>query len=172
MSRAIDYDRAAEAIGKYEEFHRDEPKRIGRFPDSFQIPAHAYRAGRARWVTYRSTKVDPATLRKPRGTVDYIHEHDSRVYTYLTRSPGAYADRVDVPAHVRKSPALVRLGLCLGFCFEPPDDMPVEANGKAPFPDLYTTPCGKYLLVVQSRKTVLAMMWGGALGVFARGIDG
>jgi hypothetical protein len=47
-----------------------------------------------------------------------------------------------------------------------------EAEGRAPLPDLCCTPDGKCLLVVQGKRKVLAMMWGGALGVFARGIDG
>jgi hypothetical protein len=164
-------ERADEAIAKYVEFHRLDPRRIGAFPDTFAIPARVYRAGRSKWVTYESAKVDPATLRRPRKPVSYIHEHDAGVATYLTTPSDADAEGVDVPARFREVTALARLGFCLGFCFED-DGHKQEAQATRPFPDLYTVPDGKCLLVIQSRRTVLAMMWGGGLGVFARGIDG
>lgn len=168
----VDYDEASEAIAKYREFHRYDPKRVGWFPDEFRIPTHMYRAGRSKWVTYRSGKVDPATLRLPRSPVHYIHDHGSRVYTYFIRDAGAGGDRVDVPRIVVDTPALTRLGICTGFGYEPPDGEEQEVRGTRPMPDLYCTPCGRYLLVIQARQKVLAMMWGGSLGVFARGIDG
>lgn len=171
-----DHSAAERAIAKYKEFHRYDPLQIRNFPASFHIPERAYRAGPAKFVTYRSGKVDPETLKKPGHPVNYIHEHDSGVVCYLTsdrdiRDPDG--DAVDVPRKFIEIPALTRLGYCLGFCFEDEaEGMPQEVEGRDPLPDLYTTPDGKCLLVIQSRKTVLAMMWGGALGVFARGIDG
>jgi hypothetical protein len=164
---------AARAIAKYVEFHRYDPKQIGEFPPSFQIPTHMYRVGAAKWVTYRSGKVDPATLKKPRTPVSYIHEHDSDVNCYLSDAVTSDGEQVDVPQKYRDVPALTRLGFCLGFRFEDSDDPDGgEVQSRQPYPDLYTTPDGRCLLVIQSKKTVLAMMWGGALGVFARGIDG
>lgn len=160
------------AVKKYREFHRFDPKTVGAFDHAFTIPTSVYTAGPARWVTYSSKKVDPETLRKPRKPINYIHHHDAGVVAYLTDEKAAAGRRVDVPAQFRGVDALVRLGHCLGFCFEDPDGSEAEVEGRAPLPDLYTTPDGKCLLVVQSRREVLAMMWGGALGVFARGIDG
>jgi hypothetical protein len=166
---------AVEAVEKYREFHRLEPKKIGEFPAGFQIPPALCVAGRARWVTYRSGKVDPESLRKPRGTIDYIHEHDAGVMAYLkpelARAQLERVTQVQVPPQFRDVPALARLGACLGFCFEEEGDKQ-EVEATLPLPDLYTVPDGKCLLVIQSQQTVLAMMWGGALGVFARGIDG
>ena len=163
---------AAEAIERYQQFHRYEPRRIGEFGAGFKIPEHLYCCGKAKWVTYRSGKVDPETLRKPAHPVDYIHEHDSDVRTYLASSLSTEAPDTDVPHRFRDVPALTRLGICLGFAFEDLDGHKVETRGTQPYPDLYTTPDGRCLLVIQSRKTVMAMMWGGALGVFPRGIDG
>jgi hypothetical protein len=157
-------DIPAEALEKYEEFHRHAPKRVGEFSPRLRIPSELRRAGAAKWVTYRSDKVDPDTLRRPRHPVDYIHEHNAGVVTYLADGDGAVTK---VPEKWRSADALVRLGTCLGFAFD--DD---EASSTTPMPDLYCTPDGKCLLVIQSRETVIAMMWGGALGVFARGIDG
>jgi hypothetical protein len=159
------------AVEKYREFHRFDPKKIIQCK-GLTIPSRLRRAGDAKHVMYRSHKVDPATMQKPRGTFDYIHEHDAGVRTYL---PDGELD-TDVPGKFRpdpsSDPALVVLGKCLGFAFTDPDGELVEAEGRAPLPDLCCTPDGKCLYVVQNGKKVLAMMWGGALGVFARGIDG
>ncbi len=167
-------DRAGEATAKYKEFHRYDPKEVGEFPASFRIPDRVYRAGTAKHVLYRSGKVDPETLRRPRQPVDYIHEHDAGVACYVPRRQDApdEAVPVDVPRRFIDVEALTRLGYCLGFAFECPDGEVCEGEGRSPYPDLYCTPDGKCLLVIQDRKTVLAMMWGGALGVFGRGIDG
>lgn len=171
-------DAPSEAIDKYEEFHRYEAKNIGEFAAGFSIPAKMYLAGDAKWTTYRSSKVDPSTLEKPRRPVNYIHEHDAGVHIYL---PVAEASReiVDdaaskithVPQHIQRAEALVKLGDALGFAWT--DYIgDHEAEGAAPLPELYCTPDGKCLLVVQDKREVLAMIWGGGLGVFARGIDG
>lgn len=167
------HDRAGQAIAKYTEFHRYDPKDIGAFSPSFQIPELVYRAGPAKHVLYQSSKVDPATLRRPRRPVDYIHEHDAGVVCYVTnaRDVGG-GSPVRVPSEFVQVEALTRLGFCLGFAFEDADGEVCEVEGRPPLPDLYCTPCGKCLLVIQSRKIVLAMLWGGALGVFGRGIDG
>jgi hypothetical protein len=172
MTRRPSTEEAREAIAKYKEFHRFDPRQIGKFPASFRIPERMFRAGPAKFVCYRSGKVDPETLRKPSKPVNYIHEHDAGVVCYL-RNRTVYGEGAEtaVPREFIKVDALTRLGFCLGFCFED-DGRPQEVEGRDPLPDLYTTPDGRCLLVIQSRKTVLAMMWGGALGVFARGIDG
>lgn len=160
-----------QAVAKYREFHRYDPRAVGSFPDSFAIPSRIWLAGRSVNVLYRSGKVDPETLKKPRQPINYIHDHNAGVETYLAERVDD-ADYVDVPGRFRDVPALTRLGQCLGFAFEDPTGEIREIAGRRPLPDLYTTPDGKCLLVIQSRKTVLAMMWGGGLGVFARGIDG
>jgi hypothetical protein len=160
-----------QAIAKYREFHRYDPRKIGSFPGSFVIPDRMYMAGSSVNVLYRSGKVDPSTLKKPPRPINYIHDHDAGVKTYLAERIDGAA-HVEVPQRVRQVPALTRLGYCLGFAFEDPDGAVQEVEGRSPLPDLYTTPDGRCLLVIQSRRTVLAMMWGGGLGVFARGIDG
>lgn len=164
--------KGAEAVAKYKEFHRYDPKTVGEFPASFRIPERMHLAGPAVNVRYRSAKVDPETLRRPRRPVDYIHDHDAGVMCYVTCQERIGGVAVDVPRTFVEVDALTRLGYCLGFCFESPDGERCEAEGTAPLPDLYATPDGKCLLVIQGRKTVLAMMWGGALGVHGRGIDG
>ena len=158
-----------DAIAIYEGFHRFAPRKIGEFHPSFKLPSRCNKQGRAVDVLYRSDKVDPETLKKPRGTHDYIHEHDSRgVYTYLPRGPGPV---VDVPPLIRDAGALCLLGPCLGFKFRRGGKV-VEAVGKKPFPELYWAPSGRALIVVQDKRDVLALVWGGKLDVEPRGIVG
>lgn len=166
--------RAAAAMAKYEEFHRYPPTLIGEFEPELRIPRRVRLAGDAKWVAYRSGKVDPSTLKLPKRPVNYIHEHDAGVMTYTVPAPDfePEGDETDVPSFIVEAPALTLLGECLGFHFVTPAGGPRTGNGDDPLPELYTTPCGKALLVIQDKRQVLAMMWGGALGVFARGIDG
>jgi hypothetical protein len=165
-----DADQVDQAVEKYREFHRFDPKKVVGAPH-LVVPQRVRRAGAATWVTYRSGKVDPGTMEKPKRTFDYIHEHDAGVVVYVTDARGGELD-TEVPAWAKGVDAVVQLGKCLGFSYVDAMGKAREAKGTPPLPDLCCTPDGRCLLVVQDRKTVLAMMWGGALGVFARGIDG
>ena len=163
-------DREVEkAVAIYEGFHRFAPRKIGEFHPSLVIPSRVNLQGVALNVLYRSDKIDPETLKKPRKPLDYIHEHDSKgVNLYLPRGPG---ELVEVPAWIRDAKALSKLGTCLGFKFKR-DGKDIEAEGRAPMPELYTTSNGKALLVIQSKRDVLAIVWGGKLRVEPRGIVG
>ncbi len=159
---------------KFETFHRYAVRDVGEFARGFAIPSSMLCAGRAKWTTYRSGKVDPSTLKLPKRPVNYIHEHDAGVEVYLPTDCDlgeSGLETVDVPEEFQRATALAKLGDSLGYCFDLDGDE-VEAVGQDPLPELYCTPCGKCLLVVQDKREVLAMIWGGALGVFARGIDG
>lgn len=158
-----------QAVAIYEGFHRFAPRKVGAFHASFKIPSRVNKQGPAIDVLYRSNKVDPETLKKPRKPINYIHEHDSKgVYTYLPRGPGAL---IETPHWIRDAQALCMLGFCLGFKFKR-DGKVVEAVGKKPLPELYTTANGKALLVVQDKRDVIALVWGGKLDVEPRGIVG
>lgn len=156
------------AVGKYKEFWAMEPTKIGDFPSSFKIPARARDLGKSVHVLYDSLKKDPETLKKPKKPVSYIHEHDAGVHTYAC---DGQAD-TDVPDFIKGAQALVLLGQCVGFAYKDDEGDVREAQATEPLPDLYCTPDGRALLVIQSRRKVLAMTWGGALGVEARGIVG
>ena len=153
----------------YEQFHRYPPRKVGEFAPSFAIPTHVYKKGRAVDVLYRSSKVDPETLKKPRRPVDYIHEHDPGVTTYMPSGPG---ERVEVPGWLRDTDALVLIGACLGFRFEDSSGTIIECEGTNPLPELYSTVNGKSLIVVDRKRTLIAMIWGGKLDVEPRGIVG
>jgi hypothetical protein len=157
------------AASMYKAFHRFEPRKVGEFERSFAIPSHAKKQGRSINVMYRSDKTDPETLKRPRKPVDYIHDHDPGVCTYLLEGAGA---RTEVPAWIREIDALVLLGGCLGFTFENPDGETIEGTGTGKLPELYTTTNGKTLLVIENKRTLVALMWGGKLRVEPRGIVG
>lgn len=170
------------AVAKYEQFHRYKPEKITEFAKGFAIPDEMIVGGTAKYTTYRSGKVDPSTLKKPSRPVDYIHEHDAGVRVYLAIDHDfedelfddvetSEIDLIDVPDQIRQVEALVKLGESLGFAFKMGGDL-VEYEGSRPLPELYCTPDGACLLIIQDRRDVVAMIWGGGLGVFARGIDG
>lgn len=153
----------------YHDFHQLEPRRIGAFGARFDIPSEAILVGDAKNVLYRSDKLDPATLKKPKRPVDYIHEHDAGVKVYRTDRESDGPVR-SVPQFITGVGELVLLGQCLGFAYIDPDGEEIEAEVRTPYPELYTIPSGRALLVVQDKRRVLALIWGGRLGVEPRGI--
>lgn len=166
---AGDYDQQEQfrlAKEKFEEFHRYEPHKI--FSAKTPMPTRVRELGASLFVLYESKKNDPDTGLPVKDAIRYIHEHDSAgVATYTPVSSGG----VEVPAWIRETTSVVRLGKCLGYAWT--DDKGKERETKIrPTPELYTTPCGRALLVIQDRREVIAMVWGGALGVESRGIVG
>lgn len=156
------------AITKYVEFHQHEPRKITVHAHD-QIPARAILVGTAVNVLYRSDKLNPTTL-EDEGWIDYIHDHDAGVKVYRC-DRGAVGSERAVPQWLQRTTELTWLGHCLGFAYDPVDGgKQVEANGKRPLPELFATPNGKALVVVQGKRTVLALIYGGRLGVEARGI--
>lgn len=160
------------AVEKYLEFHRYDAKHLDTV--DIQIPEIVYKGGKGGWVTYRSRKVDPSTLVRPKRPVDYIHEFDAGVNIYRPDA-GEGRERTTVPDEFRHVGALVKLGMCLGFEYKNAGGV-TEAQTSRPLPELAC--CinargeSKCLYVIQDRRRVIALIWGGALGVFARGIDG
>jgi hypothetical protein len=157
------------ALDMYESFNGHEPLDVGEFKPSFFIPGVAVLAGPAVNVMYRSDKNDPSTGAPVRRAIDYIHEHDDGVNVYRCdssfRGPGR-----SVPAYIANAKELVLLGDCLGFAYLDDTDTEIQADATGALPELYTIPSGRALLVVQGKSRVLALIWGGDLGVEARGI--
>lgn len=154
------------ALKMYETFNGYQPKKIGVFPASFTIPSSAALAGDAVEVLYRSSKLDPVTGAKPKRPVDYIHDHDAGVKVYRTDLDD---EGTRVPLFITDTRELVLLGECLGLAYRVGDDE-TEMQVAKPYPELYTIPSGKALVVVQDKRRVVALIWGGRLGVEARGI--
>lgn len=160
---------SAPGVRKYIEFHQFEPRKVGKFHSDFEIPTEAVLAGDAVHVLYRSDKLNPTTG-EDEGWIDYIHDHKSGVKIYRTDRGFHNGPVRSVPGFIRRVSSLVRLGDCLGFAYLDSEGEKIEGKGKRPLPELYTIPSGRALLVVQSKRRVLALIWGGRLGVEARGI--
>jgi hypothetical protein len=156
------------AVRKYVEFHSHEPVKIGSFHLDLEIPEQAMLVGDAVNVLYTSDKLNP-TDGRDEGWIDYIHEHGRGVRVYRCDRSGGGRLRT-VPAWIHGARELTWLGNCLGFEYTDLDGHSVEAKGTGTLPELYTIPSGKALLVIQGKRTVLALIWGGKLGVEHRGI--
>lgn len=160
----------ANALRMYRDFWQLDPRKVGAFSSGFQIPREAALVGSALNVLYRSGKTDPSSGEVPRRPIDYIHEHDAGVQVYRTdASAPRRGVTTRVPAFIADCPALVLLGECLGFSYDD-GEKEIVADGTRPLPELYTIPSGRALLVIQSKRTVKALIWGGRLGVEPRGI--
>jgi hypothetical protein len=160
---------AAEKL--YEEFHKYASTRIDEMHSSFHVPDYATCVGPALYVLYRSSKLDPFTYAVPDKPIDYIHEHKNGVKIYVVNSEDG-PDR-KVPLKIQNVQKMTFLGKCLGFGYidEEGDEVEVSASGKV---ELCAVPYrqGHALIVVEGRRKVLALVWGGKLRVEPRGIVG
>jgi hypothetical protein len=158
------------AVNKYVEFHTHDPIEEGEFAKDFRIPKQVVRAGDAVHVLYGSDKRNPSTG-IDEGWIDYIHDHDPGVKVYRC-DHGCTGPLHRVPKWLAEEKELIWLGECAGFSYRDADGNKVDAEAISPCPDLYTVPSGKALLVIQGKKRVEALIWGGDLGVERRGIVG
>ena len=153
------------AIRMFRRFHTRDWRGEGDFHPDLTIPDTAVRLGRAKNVCYRSDKLNPEDGRDE-GWIDYIHEHDAGVHVYCPVGRGSGGEGITtVPAWIRNVDQLTWLGQCLSFAYDGG-----EAKATAPLPELYAIPSGKALLVIQSKRRLLALIWGGQLNVERRGI--
>lgn len=154
----------------FADFHKYEAEEIKAFPSSFRIPERAPCVGPALYVLYRSAKCDPITYLKPDKPIDYIHEHKPGVKVYILDSSECEGPVRSVPKYIHEADTLVLLGKCLGFAYSNVNGD--EENLECTSCELYSIPNGKALLVVEKKREVLAMIWGGKLNVEPRGIVG
>ena len=155
---------------KYVEFHQFEPREIGKFGKGFSIPERAELAGRGIYVLYRSDKLNPTTG-EDEGVIDYIHKHKAGVKVYRVDDEEVGPSR-KVPQFITGAKELTLLGQCLGFAYEDSEGQEVVGEPSYKNCELYTIPSGKALLVIESKRRVCALIWGGKLDVEARGIVG
>jgi hypothetical protein len=147
-------------VEKYEEFHDFDPKNYG--PLSMgQLPTTVYYAGRMLWTAYASDKWE-------RRNHNYIHDHDHGPKVYVA-SAASGVRAVSLPEWLRNVKTFVKLGRCIGLGFKAPDGNEIEAQGDGTT-ELYTTPNGKALVVIEGKRRLEAIVWGGNLNVKAAGI--
>ncbi len=162
-------NRARKAERLFEEFHQFEPTSVGEFHGSFRIPQRANYVGEAKKMFYSSDKLNPETS-EDEGWIPYFHEHTGNVRMYLVGDVGG--EERTIPKWIYEVPALTRLGDCEGFEYTDFAGELVKAKGTKPLPEWYAVPSGKALLVVQDKRSVLAILWGGKLDVEGRGVVG
>lgn len=158
------------AIKLYSDFHSFEPKELGEFPGGgLHVPQDCVCVGDAITIFYTSNKIEPYTLVAPgKKGFKYYHEHKKgvKVFVFDRRKNGTFK-------HTSKkllgAKALTKLGRCDGFLYSDIYGEEIEAvcQGNT---DLYATPDGKALLVVENKRKLLAALWGGKLNVEPRGI--
>lgn len=153
----------------YETFHQFEPTDVGEFHKGFKIPREATYVGEAKTMYYTSDKLNPETG-EDEGHVRYFHPHEGGVRMYVTDdSPG---ETRNVPPWIYKTEALVLIGQCDGFEYKDFDGVMQEAKATGRKPEWFCIPSGKALLIIQDRRRVLAIVWGGKLNVEWRGVVG
>jgi hypothetical protein len=161
-----DFDDAVEG---YERFTKFKPKEVGLL-DGLVLPSRMYLVGEGIHVLYRSDKWEKKKH-------DYIHDHDPGVNVCLLPDPMhdfGYKP-ISVPDFIKNTKTIYLLGECIGFKFKRLDGRNAEAKITRPLPELYATPNGKALLVVEThgrRAKLAAAFWGGRLDVRAEGIVG
>ena len=143
---------------KFAEFHDFEPNNLSQFASQLKIPAQGTLVGPAAHVMYRSNKWGEKA--------DYIHEHAKGVKVVVAGTRNVEGKPTVIPKWIQDQKVLVKLGTCLGYAWW-------DAQGLCEMPqggELFCTPCGKCLFVIQKRSKLEAIVWGGKLGVEPRGI--
>lgn len=163
MSTPRDFNRAVE---QYESFHQLPPKEVGTF-NGLVLPSECVVVGEAKDILYRSDKWENKSH-------DYIHDHKPGVKVGRFDMDTRHAGTV-VPRFIFGVTTLYRLGVCLGLSYCNFDGEPMEARVKRPYPELYSVPSGKALLIIDtsgSRARLCLALWGGRLDVRDVGIVG
>jgi len=154
----------------FETFHQYESMKVGDFHSSFAIPREANYVGEAKTMFYSSDKLNPETG-EDEGCIHYFHEHEGDVGMHVL-DENRDGEWCKVPKRIYGVDALVRLGTCEGFEYEGLDGKLAKAEATGRAPEWFCTPSGKALLVIQDKKQVLAILWGGDLRVEWRGVVG
>jgi len=149
----------------YQDFHEFPPPRMQPFHPSLRLPQEIPLGGIATSVSYRSDKWHKGKHE------NYIHEHDGNVKCYVVDGDGPVRA---VPQRVYLQKSLVCLGDCLEFTFaRGGDEYSADFEGEGgTLPELFCTPDGRCLAIIDERRWLLALVWGGKLGVEDRGIVG
>jgi hypothetical protein len=148
-------------LKKYLEFHDMEPKTTGPLSMS-KLPETVYYVGKMKWTAYASKKWEGKSN-------NYIHDHDEGVRIYMPQAASGGVRAVRLPQWLARVRTFVKLGRCIGLGFINHRGDECESQGDSGS-ELYCTPNGRALLVVQDKRRLEAIVWGGKLDVQAVGI--
>lgn len=161
---------ASKAAAMFARFHTRDWRAEGTFHPSMVIPGELRCLGDVLNTDYQSDKLHPGTG-EDEGWIDYTHKHDGGVKIYApvgARHPGD-VDVVRTPAAVARVDQMTWLGKYLGGSYRAGGRV-LEVRGTEPLPELFAAPSGKALYVVQGKRSLLFVIWGGRLAVEHRGI--
>lgn len=150
------------AVRLFEDFHQYEPKDARPLPASVVVPEFVELVGACTYVTYRSDKWND-------GTHDYVHDIESfpRVKVGKVSRGGTYR----LPARISDAATLVALNKrALGFGYEEQSGELVDATARNC--QWFWHPGGKALLLIQDRKRLKVVIWGGKLDWKPQGLVG
>ncbi len=161
---------ARKAAAMFSRFHTRDWRAEGAFHPSMIIPAELCCLGDALNTDYQSDKLHPASG-EDEGWIDYTHKHDAgvRIYAPVTSRRPGNDDCVRTPAWIKGVVELTWLGKYLGGEYRARAGRQ-QIVGTEPLPELYTAPSGKALFIVQNKRSLLFVLWGGRLTVERRGI--
>ena len=153
----------SQATKTFEGFNEYPSKGASKFAREIIVPERMPYPGPCRWVTYRSDKWK-------NGTHDYIHTITSYPRVKCVMAGEDYPT-VKVPLAVRNATTLTQIGLrALGFAFEYDDD---EYEAKVPAgTEWFWSQTARALYLIQNKRKLIAVIWGGNLNVEPRGIVG
>jgi hypothetical protein len=153
----------SQATKTFESFNEYPSKGVSKFAKEIVVPERMPSPGPCRWVTYRSDKWK-------NGTHDYIHKISSYPRVKCVMAGEDYPT-VKVPLKVRNATTLTQIGLrALGFAFEYDGE---EYEAKVPAgTEWFWSQSARALYLIQNKRKLIALVWGGQLNVEARGIVG
>lgn len=153
----------SQAAETFEGFNEYEAKGAYRFAKEIVVPDRIPIAGPCKWVTYKSDKWND-------GTHDYIHTITSYPRVKCGLLGYDYPTKI-VPAKVRDVTTVTQIGLrALGFAFERDGE---EFEAKLPTgTEWFWSQTGRSLYLIQKKRKLVAVIWGGELNIEPRGIVG
>jgi hypothetical protein len=153
----------SQATKTFENFNEYPSKGASKFAREIIVPERMPSPGPCRWLTYRSNKWND-------GTHDYIHTIASYPRVKCAMAGENYPT-IKIPAKVREATTLTQIGLrALGFAFEYDDD---EYEAKVPAgTEWFWSQTARALYLIQNKRKLVAVIWGGNLNVEPRGIVG
>jgi hypothetical protein len=152
------------AVEVFEKFNDFDLNDIGAFPASLKIPKTVEVVGKATEVLYQSKKWND-------GSHGYYHEIESypRVRVGVTKRGTGRVTKL--PQRLLSTETLTQIGeRSLGLIYEDADGEKYEVN--PPRSVWFWSVRGRALLLIQDKRKLLAVVWGGDLDVRPEGIVG
>jgi len=152
------------AVEVFEKFNDFDLGDIREFSASLKIPKTVEVVGKATEVFYRSKKWND-------GSHGYYHKIESYPRVRIGVTQRGTGRVTNLPQRILKTETLTQIGeRSLGYAYEDVDGEEYVVN--PPRSAWYWSVRGKALLLIQDKRKLLAVVWGGDLDVRPEGIIG